>query len=44
MISPSNQYQHMESTRVFALSLINTAIEVAGVEIPKHPSFIEFSH
>ena len=26
MISPSNQYQHMESTRVFALSLMNTAI------------------
>ena len=40
MISPSNQYQHMESTRVFALSLINTAIEVAGVEIPKHPSLL----
>lgn len=40
MISPSNQYQHMESTRVFALSLINTAIEVAGQEIPKHPTLI----
>ncbi|RCK67714.1 ARF guanine-nucleotide exchange factor 2 [Candida viswanathii] len=40
MISPSNQYQHMESTRVFALSLINTAIEVAGLEIPKHPSLL----
>lgn len=40
MISPSNQYQHMESTRVFALSLINTAIEVAGIEIPKHPSLL----
>lgn len=38
MISPSNQYQHMESTRVFALSLIHTAIEVAGEDIPKHPS------
>jgi brefeldin A-resistance guanine nucleotide exchange factor 1 len=40
MISPSNQYQHMESTRVFALSLINTAIEVAGLEIPKHHSLL----
>lgn len=40
MISPSNQYQHMESTRVFALSLINTAIEVSGHEIPKHPSLL----
>lgn len=40
MISPSNQYQHMESTRVFALSLINIAIEIAGDEIPKHPSLM----
>lgn len=40
MISPSNQYQHMESTRVFALSLIHTAIEVAGADIPKHPSLM----
>ncbi|KAI5953232.1 GEA2 [Candida jiufengensis] len=40
IISPSNQYQHMESTRVFALSLINTAVEVAGTEIPKHLSLL----
>ncbi|ODV76794.1 GDP/GTP exchange factor for ARF [Suhomyces tanzawaensis NRRL Y-17324] len=40
MISPTNQYQHMESTRVFALNLINTAIEVSGIEIPKHPSLL----
>lgn len=40
MISPSNQYQHMESTRVFALSLINIAIEIAGEEIPKHPALM----
>lgn len=40
MISPSNQYQHMESTRVFALSLINTAIEVSGNEIPYHPALM----
>lgn len=40
MISPSNQYQHMESTRVFALSLINTAIEVAGDDFPHHPSLM----
>lgn len=40
MISPSNQYQHMESTRVFALSLINTAIEVSGHDIPKHLSLM----
>lgn len=39
-ISPSNQYQHMESTRVFALSLINTAIEVAGDEFPNHASLM----
>lgn len=40
MISPSNQYQHMESTRVFALSLITTAIEVSGEDFPKHPSLM----
>ncbi|EGW31363.1 uncharacterized protein SPAPADRAFT_154397 [Spathaspora passalidarum NRRL Y-27907] len=40
MISPSNQYQHMESTRVFALSLMNIIIEVAGLEIPKHPALL----
>lgn len=40
MISPDNQYQHMESTRVFALSLINTAIEVAGTEFPLHQSLM----
>lgn len=40
IISPSNQYQHMESTRVFALSLINTAIEVSGDEFPKHISLM----
>lgn len=40
MISPTNQYQHMESTRVFALLLINIAIEIAGSEIPKHPSLM----
>lgn len=38
MISPFNQYQHMESTRVLALSLITTAIQVSGNEIPLHPS------
>ena len=36
MIAPSNQYQHMESTRVFALVLINNAIEVSGRDIPRH--------
>lgn len=40
MISPSNQFQHMESTRVFALSLINTALEVTGDVIPEHPSLM----
>lgn len=40
MISPSNQFQHMESTRVFALSLINTALEVSGNVIPQHPSLM----
>ncbi|KAI5967843.1 GEA2 [Candida theae] len=40
IISPSNQYQHMESTRVFALSLINTAVEVAGSQISKHLSLL----
>lgn len=40
MISPSNQYQHMESTRVFALSLINTAVEVAGTDFPLHLSLM----
>lgn len=40
MISPLNQYQHMELTRVFALYLINTAIEVAGDDIPRHASLM----
>ncbi|KAG7192124.1 GDP/GTP exchange factor for ARF [Scheffersomyces spartinae] len=40
MISPSNQYQHMESTRVFALTLVNTSLEVAGTEVPNHPSLM----
>lgn len=40
MCSPSNQYQHMESTRVLALSLINTAVEVAGDQMPRHPSLM----
>lgn len=40
MISPSNQFQHMESTRVFALSLINTAMEVIGDVVPEHPSLM----
>lgn len=40
MISPTNQYQHMESTRVLALNLINTAIEVSGDDIPLHPSLM----
>ncbi|OBA24087.1 Sec7-domain-containing protein [Metschnikowia bicuspidata var. bicuspidata NRRL YB-4993] len=40
MSSPANQYQHMESSRVFALSLINIAVEVAGDQIPRHPSLM----
>lgn len=40
MISPSNQYQHMESTRVFALTLVNTSLEVAGTDVPNHPSLM----
>lgn len=40
MISPTNQYQHMESTRVFALSLLNGAIEICGGELPKHPALL----
>lgn len=40
MISPSNQFEHMESSRVFALTLINTALEVSGDVIPQHPSLM----
>lgn len=40
MISPSNQYQHMESTRVFAFSLVNTAIEVSANYLSLHPSIM----
>ncbi|WEJ96024.1 GDP/GTP exchange factor for ARF [Yamadazyma tenuis] len=40
MISPSNQYQHMESTRVLALRLINTAVEVSGHHFYTHPSLM----
>ena len=39
-ISPTNQHQHMESTRVFALTLINTAVEVSGSELPKYSSLL----
>lgn len=38
MISPVNRFQHMESTRVFAMSLITAAVEVGGENIAKHPS------
>lgn len=40
MISPSNQYQHMESTRVLALDLIRVAVEVSGTDMPNHPSIM----
>ncbi|KAM9910565.1 hypothetical protein OXX69_004370 [Metschnikowia pulcherrima] len=40
MSSPANQYQHTESSRVFALTLLNTAIEVAGDYMPNHPSLM----
>lgn len=40
MISPSNQYQHMESTRVLALRLLNIAVEVSGDSIPTHSSLM----
>lgn len=40
MISPSNQYRHMESTRVLALDLLNVAIEIAGNEFPKHSTLM----
>ncbi|CAI5758467.1 unnamed protein product [Candida verbasci] len=40
MISPSNQFHNMESSRVFALSLINSAVEVAGLDITKHSSLL----
>lgn len=36
IIAPCNLHQHMESTRVFALDLITTALEVAGDYIPQH--------
>lgn len=40
MISPSNQYQHMESTRVLALNLVTVVVEVAGKDIPIHNSLM----
>ena len=40
MIAPGSQYSNMELTRVFALLLINTAIEVAGRDILNHPALL----
>lgn len=40
MISPSNQFEHMELSRVFALTLITSALEVSGDLIPQHPSLM----
>lgn len=40
MIAPSLQYTNMELTRVFALLLITTAIEVAGKDVARHPALL----
>ncbi|ODQ78960.1 hypothetical protein BABINDRAFT_25156, partial [Babjeviella inositovora NRRL Y-12698] len=40
MIAPSNQFQHMELTRVFALSLLNTALEVSSKHLAVHPQLL----
>lgn len=40
MISPENQFKHTESTKVFALSLITTAIELTADRFDSFPSLL----
>lgn len=37
LIIPENQHKHNNSTKVFGLHLLNTAIELAGDKFPQHP-------
>ncbi|KAM3160202.1 ARF guanine-nucleotide exchange factor 2 [Lachancea thermotolerans] len=37
LIMPENQFKHNNSTKVFGLNLLNTAIEVSGNLFPIHP-------
>jgi brefeldin A-resistance guanine nucleotide exchange factor 1 len=40
MISPENQFRHTESTKVFALSLIRTAVEMSAHKFILFPSLL----
>lgn len=40
MIAPENQFKHTESTKVFAFSLIATAVEMSGDRFPQFPSLL----
>ncbi|CAB4252760.1 similar to Saccharomyces cerevisiae YEL022W GEA2 Guanine nucleotide exchange factor for ADP ribosylation factors (ARFs) [Maudiozyma barnettii] len=37
LIVPENQAKHTNSTRIFGLQLINTAVEISGDKFPKNP-------
>lgn len=40
MIAPENQLKHTESTKVFAFSLMATAVEMSGDRFPQFPSLL----
>ncbi|CCH44065.1 ARF guanine-nucleotide exchange factor 2 [Wickerhamomyces ciferrii] len=40
MIAPENQFKHTESTKVFAFSLISTAVEMTGDRFSSFPSLL----
>jgi len=40
MIAPENQFKHTESTKVFAFSLIATAVEMSADRFPLFPSLL----
>ncbi|SCV03275.1 LAMI_0H06854g1_1 [Lachancea mirantina] len=37
VLMPQNQFKHNNSTKVFALNLLNLAVEIAGDEFSSHP-------
>lgn len=43
ILDPSNFHQYTDSTRIMALKLINVVFEVAGADIPKHPSLLQLT-
>ncbi|ANB12275.1 Arf family guanine nucleotide exchange factor GEA2 [Sugiyamaella lignohabitans] len=43
ILDPSNFHQYTDSTRIMSLRLLNVAFEIAGSEIPKHPSLLNLT-